>query len=67
VLVCDIEGGEVELLMGADLSALRLIILETHYWAQGETATDAMVRELILSGFSIHLEASGWNVLALRR
>jgi len=67
VLICDIEGGEVALLSGADLSGLRLIVLETHYWAQGETATDAMVRELILGGFSIHLEASGWGVLALRR
>jgi FkbM family methyltransferase len=67
VLICDIEGGEVELLSGADLAALRLILLETHYWAQGEVATDAMVRELILGGFSIHLEASAWGVLALRR
>ncbi len=67
VLICDIEGGEVDLLTGADLSALRLIVLETHYWAQGETATDAMVRELILNGFAIHLEASAWSVLALRR
>jgi len=67
VLICDIEGGEVELLSGADLSALRLIVLETHYWAQGEIATDAMVRELILSGFSIHLETAAWATMALRR
>ena len=67
VLICDIEGGEVDLLSGADLSAIRLLILETHYWAQGEIATDAMMRELILSGFAIHLEASGDAVLALRR
>ena len=67
VLISDIEGGEVALLSGADLSALRLIVLETHYWAQGEVATDAMVRELILSGFAIHLEASAFGVLALRR
>jgi FkbM family methyltransferase len=67
VLICDIEGGEVALLSGADLSSLRLIVLETHYWAQGETATDTMMRELILSGFAIHLEASAWSVLALRR
>ena len=67
VMICDIEGGEVELLIGADLSKLRLLILETHYWAQGEAATDAMVRELIIGGFSIHLEASLRGVLALRR
>jgi FkbM family methyltransferase len=66
-MICDIEGGEVELLIGADLSKLRVLILETHYWAQGEAATDAMVRELIIGGFSIHLEASVRGVLALRR
>ena len=67
VLICDIEGGEVELLRDADLTNLRLLILETHYWAKGEAATDAMMRELILSGFSLHLEASARGVLALRR
>jgi FkbM family methyltransferase len=68
VLICDIEGGEVELLNGADLSALRLLILETHYWAKGEAAIDAMMRELILtSGLALHLEASARGVMALRR
>lgn len=67
VLICDIEGGEVELLRGADLTPLRLLILETHYWAQGEPAIDALVRDLILAGFCLHLEASLRSVLLLRR
>jgi FkbM family methyltransferase len=67
VLICDIEGGEVQLLTGADLSRLRLIILETHYWAAGEAPTDAMIRDLIMQGFSLHLGASGGHVLVLRR
>jgi FkbM family methyltransferase len=67
VLICDIEGGEVELLAHADLSGIRLIIMETHYWAAGEAATDAMIRNLILQGFSFHLAASGGQISVLRR
>jgi FkbM family methyltransferase len=67
VLVCDIEGGEVDLLMQADLSDIRLIIMETHYWSAGEAATDAMVRKLVLDGFDIHLRYSGRHILVLRR
>ncbi len=67
VLICDIEGGEVALLAGADLSRIRLIILETHYWAAGEAQTDAMIRDLTMQGFAIHLGASGAHVLVLRR
>ena len=67
VLICDIEGGEVELLANADLSGIRLIIIETHYWAVGEAATDAMIRNLILQGFSFHLAASGHQISVLRR
>ncbi len=54
-LICDIEGAEVELLAGADLSAIRLIILETHYWVAGKAATDGMLHQLTTSGFSIQL------------
>jgi len=67
VLILDIEGAEVELLGHADLSSIRLIIMETHYWVVGEVATDEMVRQLILSGFSIHLGVSYGRLLALRR
>jgi hypothetical protein len=67
VLICDIEGGEVELLADADLTGIRLIIMETHYWAAGEAATDAMIRNLILQGFSFHLGVSGHHVSVLRR
>jgi FkbM family methyltransferase len=67
VLICDMEGGEVDLLSRADLSGIRLIIMETHYWAVGEVATDEMVRKLILDGFSIHLGQTQMRVLVLRR
>ena len=67
VLVCNIEGGEVELLADADLSKVRLIILETHCWAVGRAPTDAMMRKLILSGFNIDLALSAHERIALRR
>jgi len=67
VLICDIEGGETDLLMRADLSGIRLIIMETHYWAVGEAATDAMIRKLILEGFALHLGHSGDHIVVLRR
>jgi FkbM family methyltransferase len=66
-LICDIEGGEIDLLTHADLEGIRLIIMETHTWAVGAERTGAMVRKLILEGFSIDVDASGQGVLALRR
>jgi FkbM family methyltransferase len=67
VLICDIEGGEVDLLSGAELDGIRLIIMETHYGVVGEGPTDAMIRELILQGFAFHLGASGGHMAVLRR
>ena len=67
VLICDIEGGEVDLLTEADLSTIDRIIIETHYWAVGEAPTDALVRKLIIDGFSINLELSSFQILVFRR
>ena len=53
--------------MGADLAGIRLIIMETHYWAVGEAATDAMMRKLVVEGFAIHLGRSGHGIVVLRR
>jgi FkbM family methyltransferase len=67
VMIVDIEGGEVDLLSEANLSQVRLIIMETHYWSVGERAIDAMIGSLIGSGFSIDLVASKDQVVLLRR
>jgi FkbM family methyltransferase len=67
VLLLDIEGGEVELLLNADLTGIRAIMMETHYGLVGETSTDIMMRKLIQEGFNIHLGSSGANVVLLRR
>jgi FkbM family methyltransferase len=66
-LICDIEGGEVDLLIGADLTGIRLIIMETHNWAVGAQSTDAMMRSLIVSGFNVDLHHSGNGIAVLYR
>jgi FkbM family methyltransferase len=67
VLVCDIEGGEADLLMGADLAGLRLIIMETHYWAGGRGRIDRMVKYLQDQGFSLNLDLTAPHILVLDR
>jgi FkbM family methyltransferase len=67
VLICDIEGGEIELLIGADLTGLRMILMEVHNWAVGAAATDAMMRWLIVNGFNVDLQHSGANIAILNR
>jgi FkbM family methyltransferase len=63
VLICDLEGGEIELLKQADLSRLRLILLKTCY----SSAVDNLVGKLIASGLSLHLDRSHDGVLIMRR
>ncbi len=69
VLVCDIEGGEADLLTGADLSGIRLIVMETHYWACGRPDIDSMVRFLVHDGFNsyVYFDYTGDHVVVLDR
>lgn len=67
VIVCDIEGGEVDLFTGADLDGVRLIFVETHYWSAGVEPTDRMVKYLIDQGFGIDLGISGGHCTVFRR
>jgi FkbM family methyltransferase len=67
VLICDIEGGEADLLTEADLSGIRLMIMETHYWAVGAPAIDKMIGRLIGAGLSMDLVHSKDQVVVLRR
>jgi FkbM family methyltransferase len=66
-LICDIEGGEVDLLTEADLAGIRLIIMETHNWAVGVQASNAMMRSLIVNGFNVDLHFSGNGIAVLAR
>lgn len=67
VLIVDIEGGEVDLLQGAKIPEIRLIIVEVHYWAVGQEKTDAMIRYLMKIGFNIDLKFTAGGVVVLRR
>jgi FkbM family methyltransferase len=67
VIVCDIEGGEGDLLIGADLTGIRAILMETHYWSIGRKRTDEMIRSLVTSGFDINLDLVGNHVMVLER
>ena len=67
VLVCDIEGAEAELLLGADLSPIQMIVMETHYWACGRRKIDEMIRFLIMSGFEINLDHTASHIVVFDR
>jgi FkbM family methyltransferase len=67
VLVCDIEGGEADLLDGADLGPIRLVMLEIHYWAVGRQRIDDMIRFMMSRGFTIDFTHSGHGIVVLDR
>ena len=67
VLICDIEGGEVDLIMQSDLTGISKIIIEIHYGWAGQRETDEMIRKLNSDGFSIQPALSGHSVIALWR
>jgi FkbM family methyltransferase len=66
VLVCDIEGGEVELLELADLTGIDKILIEIHYWA-GRESSNRLIRKLIFDGFSIDFSLTAGQVVVLHR
>ncbi|MGE3871017.1 MAG: FkbM family methyltransferase [Pseudorhodoplanes sp.] len=51
VLVIDVEGAEIALLASDGVGRLREIIVETHSHIVGETATEAMIANLVSRGF----------------
>lgn len=67
VLICDIEGGEIDLLTEADLAGIRLIIMEVHPSAVGEAAVDALISAFFAQGFGVNFYYSGRGVAVLRR
>jgi FkbM family methyltransferase len=67
VLVCDIEGGEADLLINSDLVNIDKIVMETHYWAAGRQMIDAMIQFLIEKGFKINLHHTANHVVVMDR
>jgi FkbM family methyltransferase len=66
VLVCDIEGGEIDLLTKADLTGIEKIVMEIHYHVD-RPATDKMIRKLIYDGFDIDFSLSAYSIVTMRR
>jgi FkbM family methyltransferase len=65
-LMMDIEGGECELLLYADLSGINKIFMEIHYWPSREAA-DKMIRYLVTEGFDFNLPFCYGHSIALVR
>ncbi len=65
-LICDIEGGEIELLSLADLTGINKILMEIHYWA-GREAINKLIRKLVFDGFSINFDTSFGSIVTLHR
>lgn len=65
-LICDIEGGEIELLDMADMSSFNKILMEIHYWA-GREAINRLIRKLVLDGFSIDFDNSLRSIVTMHR
>jgi FkbM family methyltransferase len=66
VLVCDIEGGEIDLLTLADLTSFDRIMMEIHYWA-GREDINRLMRKLIFEGFTVDFELTGNATVVLHR
>jgi len=66
-LICDIEGGEADLLLDADLSSIDTIVIETHYWAAGRRPISDMIRKFVVEGFDLDLDLSAHHVSCFRR
>lgn len=65
-LICDIEGGEIELLEMADLTGFDKILMEIHYWA-GREKINRLMRKLIFDGFSVNFDHSFRSIVTLHR
>ncbi|MBL4556551.1 MAG: hypothetical protein JKP98_03220 [Rhodobacteraceae bacterium] len=52
VVLCDVEGGELDLFAGADLAGVRAVILELHPRVYGEEGTAQVLHALRQAGLS---------------
>ncbi|MCU0908210.1 MAG: FkbM family methyltransferase [Rhodobacteraceae bacterium] len=67
VLLCDIEGGEADLLMAADLSPLRAVVVEFHPKVYGVPTMRALKRQLRTAGLRPVAALSSRTVWAASR
>ncbi|RKQ68485.1 FkbM family methyltransferase [Oceanibaculum indicum] len=66
-LIMDIEGGEIDLLPGADLTCVQKICLEVHPEIVGDAAISGVVRGLMETGFLLHFSRNRKNVIYMER
>lgn len=66
-LICDIEGGELELFSKLDFAGIRKIILEIHPAIYGKRGVAKLVRRLRRAGFEQDFEHSGGPVKSFFR
>jgi FkbM family methyltransferase len=66
-LVCDIEGGEFDLLALADLSNITKIVIELHYENIGKRKIDTLIRKITSEGFMIDISSCGYSVAYFHR
>ncbi|MFZ5961458.1 FkbM family methyltransferase [Thalassococcus sp. BH17M4-6] len=67
VLVCDIEGAEAHLLPAADLSCLRVAIVELHPQWIGQTGVQAVFDTMHRAGLTYFPKASEAKVVSFRK
>lgn len=66
VIVCDIEGGEIDLLTHADLSTIDKIVMAIHYHIN-RFLTKKTIRKLIYTGFDINFDLSAYSIVTCER
>ena len=66
-IVCDIEGGEVELLKGADLTSVDRVIVEMHDHITGLTGVSDVFDTMRRKGFVYDPRCSEGAVVLFRR
>jgi len=66
VLICDIEGGEIDLLTTADLQSIEKIVMEIHYHA-GRKEINTLIKNLLLQDFCINFDLCVGNVVTLQK
>jgi FkbM family methyltransferase len=67
VLICDIEGAEIDLLMEADVSQISTLMFETHHHIVTKEATDRLIERLIDCKFYVDPLTSGDSIVVMRR
>lgn len=67
VITCDIEGGELDLFAGADLSNIRHIMLEIHPTVYGAEGVKRLFDTLSAKGLAYNAMCSGGHVVSFTR